>query len=67
MNQPSSTNQQNPVPTISPIPYPEDLYQFDTVANSITGGFSSVTDDDINYFHHHGYLVIEDGFLTRRK
>ena len=62
MNQPSSTNQQNPVPTISPIPYPEDLYQFDTVANSITGGFSSVTDDDINYFHQYGYLVIEDGF-----
>lgn len=62
MNQPSSTNQQNAVPTISPIPYPEDLYQFDTVANSITGGFSSVTDDDINYFHQHGYLVIEDGF-----
>lgn len=61
MNQTSSTNL-NPDPTISPILYPKDLYRFDTVANSITGGFSSVTDDDINYFHQNGYLVIEDGF-----
>ncbi len=45
-----------------PIPYPEDLYNFGTVANSISGGFSSVSDKDISYFHQHGYLVIEDAF-----
>lgn len=62
MNQPSSTNLHNPDPSLSPITYPEDLYRFDHVANSITGGFSSVSDKDINYFHQYGYLVIEDGF-----
>ena len=48
--------------TPPPIPYPEELYSFDTVANSISGGFSSVSDTEIQYFHQHGYLVIEDAF-----
>ncbi|MCG9126846.1 phytanoyl-CoA dioxygenase family protein [Candidatus Poribacteria bacterium] len=65
MNQPSSTNTQNTDQVIPPIMYPENLYQFDTVAYSISGGFSSVTDADISYFHQHGYLVIEDGFSPK--
>lgn len=48
--------------TPQPFPYPEDLYSFDTVADSISGGFSSVSDTDISYFQKHGYLVIEDAF-----
>ena len=48
--------------TTRPIPYPDELYRFDTVANSISGSFSAVTDTDIQYFHQHGYLVIEDAF-----
>ena len=48
--------------TPQPFPYPEKLYSFGTVAQGISGGFSSVTDVDIEYFHQHGYLVIEDAF-----
>lgn len=48
--------------TPQPFPYPEALYSFDTVANSISGGFSSVSDKDISDFHQNGYLVIEDAF-----
>ena len=48
--------------TPSPIPYPEDLYSFDAVANSISGSFSSVSETEIQYFHDHGYLVINDAF-----
>lgn len=44
------------------IPYPEDLYSFDTVAQSISGSFAGVTDEDVEYFHRYGYLVIEDAF-----
>ena len=44
------------------IPYPPDLYRFDTVAEGISGGFSAVTDADIEYFHRNGYLVINDAF-----
>lgn len=55
-------DQPKEVAAIPPIPYPEDLYRFDTVANSISGGFSSVSDKDVSYFHQHGYLVIEDAF-----
>ncbi|MCY4403853.1 MAG: phytanoyl-CoA dioxygenase family protein [Candidatus Poribacteria bacterium] len=46
------------------IPYPEDLYSFDTVANSISGSFAGINDEDIQYFHQHGYLVIEDAFTA---
>ncbi|MDE0688102.1 MAG: phytanoyl-CoA dioxygenase family protein [Candidatus Poribacteria bacterium] len=47
---------------ITQIPYPPDLYRFDTAAEGITGGFSAVTDADIEYFHRNGYLVINDAF-----
>jgi len=47
---------------IAQIPYPPDLYRFDTAAEGITGGFSAVTDADIEYFHRNGYLVINDAF-----
>lgn len=44
------------------IPYPPELYHFDTVAKGITGGFPAVTDAEIAFFHQHGYLVIDDAF-----
>ena len=44
------------------IPYPEDLYRFDTAAKGISGGFPAVTEADIEYFHQYGYLVINDAF-----
>lgn len=49
-------------PTTTAIPYPEDLYHFDRVAEGISGGFSAVTETHIQYFHQHGYLVIHDAF-----
>ena len=48
--------------TLPPIPYPDDLYRFDTVADGISGSFEAVTEADIRYFHQHGYLVIQDAF-----
>ena len=44
------------------IPYPPDLYRFDAAAEGISGGFSAVTEADIEYFHQYGYLVINDAF-----
>ncbi len=44
------------------IPYPFDLYRFDTAAKGISGGFPAVTEADIEYFHQYGYLVINDAF-----
>ena len=44
------------------IPYSPDLYHFDTAAKGISGGFPAVTEADIEYFHRHGYLVINDAF-----
>ena len=44
------------------IPYPTDLYSFDRAAKGISGGFPAVTEADIEYFHRHGYLVINDAF-----
>ena len=44
------------------IPYPLDLYRFDTAAEGISGGFSAITEADIEYFHRYGYLVINDAF-----
>lgn len=62
MNTPAPDQPKQVATTPPPIPYPEELYSFDTVANSISGGFSSVSDTEIQYFHQHGYLVIEDAF-----
>lgn len=62
MNSQAIDQSKDAATTPPPIPYPEDLYSFDAVANSITGGFSSVSESDISYFHQHGYLVIEDAF-----
>lgn len=62
MNTPAHDQTNEVVNTPPPIPYPEELYSFDTVANSIIGGFSSVSDSDIQYFHQNGYLVIDDAF-----
>ena len=62
MNAPTHDQPREVATTHPQIPYPEELYSFDTVANSISGGFSSVSDTDISYFHQHGYLVIEDAF-----
>ena len=47
---------------IAQIPYPPELYRFDTAAEGISGGFSAVTEADIDYFHQYGYLVINDAF-----
>lgn len=47
---------------IAQIPYAPDLYRFDTAAKGISGGFPAVTEADIEYFHQHGYLVINDAF-----
>ena len=58
MNTPTTSE---PV-AIAQIPYPPDLYRFDTAAEGISGGFSAVTDADIEYFHLNGYLVINDAF-----
>lgn len=62
MNHPESSNSQYTDTTLPPITYPDELYHFDTVATSISGGFSAVDEADIEYFHQHGYLVIEDAF-----
>lgn len=51
--------------TIAAIPYPPDLYRFDTTAKGISGGFTAVTETDIEYFHQYGYLVINDAFSDR--
>ena len=48
--------------TTAAIPYPPDLYRFDTAAKGISGGFPAVTEADIQYFHQYGYLVINDAF-----
>ena len=58
MNTPTTSEQVD----IAQIPYPPDLYRFDTAAEGISGGFSAVTDADIEYFHRNGYLVINDAF-----
>ena len=42
--------------------YPPELYHFDSVAEGIWGGFEAVTDADVQFFHTHGYLVIQDAF-----
>ena len=62
MNQQATALPEEIANSLTPILYPDDLYRFDTVANSITGGFSSVRQTDIDYFHENGYLVIEDAF-----
>ena len=62
MNPQETGELQDIATTLTPILYPDDLYHFDTVANSISGSFSAVSDGDIEYFHQHGYLVIEDAF-----
>ncbi len=62
MNSPALDQPREVATTPIAIPYPEDLYSFDTVANSISGSFSSVSETEIQYFHDHGYLVINDAF-----
>ena len=47
---------------IAQLPYPLDLYRFDTATKGISGGFPAVTEADIEYFHQYGYLVINDAF-----
>ena len=47
---------------VAQIAYPPELYRFDTTADGISGGFPAVTEADIEYFHRHGYLVINDAF-----
>lgn len=64
MNQQETVLPEDSANSLTPILYPDDLYRFDTVANSITGGFSSVSNVDIDYFHENGYLVIEDAFTS---
>ena len=64
MNHSATSEPKDIATSLPPIPYPDDLYRFDTVANSISGGFSAVTDADIDYFHQYGYLVIEDAFTS---
>lgn len=64
MNSPTTTEPKDIAATLPPIPYPDDLYSFDTVANSISGSFAGVTDVDIESFHQNGYLVIEDAFTA---
>ncbi len=56
---------QEMAPSQTPILYPEYLYQYDTVADSISGGFSAVTNAEIQYFHQNGYLVIQDAFSNK--
>ncbi len=58
--QQTSTPQDN-----TPILYPDYLYRYDTVAESISGGFPAVTDAEIQYFHQNGYLVIQDAFSEK--
>ncbi len=65
MNQQETALPEDIANSLTPILYPDDLYRFDTVANSITGGFSSVRQTDIEYFHQNGYLVIEDAFTDK--
>ena len=60
MNNPTTSEHSN----IAALPYPPDLYRFDTVAEGISGGFAAVTEADIEYFHRYGYLVINDAFTA---
>ena len=62
MNHQATSDPRDIAATLPPIPYPDDLYRFDTVADGISGGFEAVTETDIQYFHQHGYLVIQDAF-----
>ncbi len=62
MNHPETSEHKPIDATPPPIPYSEELYSFDTIANSMSGSFDGVTDADIQYFHQNGYLVIEDAF-----
>lgn len=64
MNQPETSDSTVIDSKPPPIPYPEGLYSFDTVAKGISGSFAGVTEADIQYFHQHGYLVIEDAFTS---
>jgi phytanoyl-CoA hydroxylase len=41
--------------------YPADLYHYGGVATALDG-FTSVTDKQIDFFHAHGYLVLEHAF-----
>ncbi len=47
---------------VQTVEYAPELYHFDKVADSISGGFDAVTDKDVQYFHDHGYLSIHDAF-----
>lgn len=62
MNHPTTSEPRDIAPALAAIPYPENLYRFDTVAEGISGGFSAVTETHIQDFHQHGYLVIHDAF-----
>jgi len=52
------------IKTFRKLDYPPDLYQFDTIAAGIEDGFEHVSDEDIEFFHHQGYLVVKDAFNT---
>lgn len=64
MNQQETIESQDIATSLTPIPYPDDLYHFDTVAKTFSGGLSAVSDTEIQYFHQHGYLVIQDAFTA---
>ncbi len=64
MNTPTADTRDKHDKPIAPpqIPYPPELYRFDTTTHGISGGFPAVTATEIEYFHQHGYLVINDAF-----
>lgn len=41
--------------------YPADLYRFERTATGVHG-LDAVTDEQIAFFHEHGYLVVHDAF-----
>ena len=54
------------IKTFRKLDYPPDLYQFDTIAAGIEDGFEHVSDENIEFFHHQGYLVVKDAFNTAK-
>lgn len=44
------------------IEYPPNLYRCNRAAEVVDGGFEAVTDEHVQWFHEHGYLILRHAF-----